>query len=299
MQDAVRSQVQLAYTDRLYLQKPTLPILRIRPEVAQSIVAQAGLNLSDLASGGIEKSQSGPGWFARDLDANVRMTVDLGPPEETTTPVVLGHLLGSDFTISNELVIVLANYDGLGLDPDGTVYEGANHNAAGTSIMLEVARLWQQEELDPRRSVLFIAWGGGSLENSGMTEFLANERSFRHLPAVASRTRLSPRILLQLDYIGAGGDTLLVQLGSNGRLVELLEESAGDVGVAVNVDPQDAVPAIERWNAPQSAWLSFAWDQAEKTPTEDVLEWIEPEKLQAVGQIVSHVLTQIVRQTNY
>ncbi|MGB3714524.1 MAG: ABC transporter permease subunit [Candidatus Promineifilaceae bacterium] len=298
-QDAVRSQVQLAYADQLYLQKPTLPILRIRPEVAQAIVTQAGLNLSDLASGGAEINQRGPGWIAHDLDANVRMTVDLSPPEETTTPVVLGHLLGSDFTISNELVVVLANYDGLGIDPDGTVYEGANHNAAGVSIMLEVARLWQQEELDPRRSVLFIAWGGGSLENSGMNEFLANERSFRHLPAVASRTRLSPSLLLQLDYIGAGGDTLLVQPGSQSQLIELLEESASDVGIAVNREPEDAVPMIERWNAPQSAWLSFAWDQAEIAPTEDVLERIEPEKLQAIGQIVSHVLTQVVRQTNY
>ncbi len=298
-QDAVRSQVQLAYDDQLYLQKPTLPILRVRPEVAQLIVAQAGMNLSDLAAGGAEISQSGPGWFAHDIDANVRMAVDLGPPEETTTPVVLGHLLGSDFTISNELVVVLANYDGLGIDPDGTVYEGANHNAAGASIMLEVARLWQQEELDPRRSVLFIAWGGGSLENSGMNEFLADERSFRHLPAVASRTRLSPRLLLQLDYIGAGGDTLLVQPRSIGRLIELLEESASDVGIAVNREAEDAVPMIERWNAPQSDWLSFAWDQAEIAPTEDVLERIEPEKLQAIGQIVSHVLTQVVRQTNY
>jgi hypothetical protein len=298
-QDAVRSQVQLAYDGQLYLQKPTIPILRVRPEVAQSIVAQAGLNLSDLGTGSAEISQHGPGWFAQDLDASVRMTVDLGPMEETTTPVVLGHLLGSDFTISNELVVVLANYDGLGIDPDGTVYEGANHNAAGASIMLEVARLWQQEELDPRRSVLFIAWGGGSLENSGMNEFLANERSLRHLPAVASRTRLSPELVFQLDYIGAGGDTLLVQPGSQSQLIELLEESASDVGIAVNPEPEDAVPMIERWNAPQSAWLSFAWDQAETTPAEDVLERIEADKLQAIGQIVSHVLTQVVRQTNY
>ena len=298
-QDAVRSEVQLAYDDRLYLQKPTIPIMRIRPEVAQSIVAQAGLNFADLSAGKAGISQSGPGWKAIDLDARVRMNVDLGPAEQTTTPVVLGHILGSDFTISNELVVVIANYDGLGVDPDGSIYEAANHNAAGVSIMLEVARLWQQEELDPRRSVLFIAWGGGSLENTGVNEFLADERSIRHLPANATRTRLAPRVVVQLDYVGAGGETLLVHPRSNSRLVELLEESATVTGITVNPDPGDLVPTMERWNSPQSAWLSIFWEDPEAAPKDDTIERVEPDKLQSIGQIISHVLTQVVRQSRY
>lgn len=298
-QNAVWSQIQLASEDRAYLQKPTIPIFRIRPEIAQKIIDESGVNLVDLASGTSEVDQQGPGWKSYDLKSRVRMTLQLDPPELSTTPVVMGHLHGSDFTISNELLVVLANYDGLGIDPDGTVYEGANHNAAGIGIMLEVARLWQQAELDPRRSVLFIAWGGGNLEASGMNEFLGDERSFRHLPAVASRNRLYPRLVLQLDYVGAGGDTLLIHPLSNSSLVPLLEESASDAGIAVNRDPGDAMPPMDRWNAPQSAWLSFAWEDANVGITEDTLERIDPEKLQALGQVVSHILTQAVRQTNY
>jgi len=163
----------------------------------------------------------------------------------------------------------------------------------------EVARLWQQQELNPRRSVLFVAWGGGALENSGVNEFLADERSIRHLPANATRNRLAPRVVLQLDYLGAGGDILLVHPRSNSRLAELLEESAADVGITVDADPGELMPSIERWSAPQSAWLSFAWNESEVTPVEDTIERLEPEKLQAIGQVVSHVLTQIVRQTRY
>jgi peptide/nickel transport system permease protein len=298
-QDAVHSQVQLADADLPYLQNPTLPTIRVRPEIAQSIVAQSGANLADVTSGDIPPSQQGPGWTAYDVDSTVRMSVQLSPPEITTTPVVLGHLLGSDFTISNELVVVIANYDGLGIEADGTVFEAANRNAAGVSMLLEVARLWQREELDPRRSVLFVAWGGGALEETGMNEFLANERSFRHLPANATRNRLAPRVVLQLDYVGAGGDTLLVHPRSNSQLARLFEESAADVGITVDPDPGDAMPPLERWSAPQSSWLSFAWNDAEVPITEDNLERIEPEKLQSIGQIISHVLTQIVRQTRY
>lgn len=297
--EAVRSQVQLAYPDQLYLQNPTIPTLRVRPHVAQAIVAQAGLNLSDLTGAGAIISQEGPGWRVYDLESTVRMSLDLGPVDETTTPVVLGHLMGSDFTIANELVVVVANYDGMGIEPDDTVFEGANRNAAGVSMLLEVARLWQQQELDPRRSVLFIAWGGGALENTGVNEFLADERSIRHLPANATRNRLAARVVIQLDYLGAGGDTLLIHPRSNSHLAELLEESAADVGIAVDPDPGDLMPSIERWSAPQSAWLSFAWNESEVSPIEDTMERVEPEKLQSIGQVISHVLTQIVRQTRY
>ena len=132
-----------------------------------------------------------------------------------------------------------------------------------------------------------------------MNEFLANERSFRHLPANATRNRLAPRVVLQLDYVGAGGDTLLVHPRSNSQLARLFEQSAADAGIAVDPDPGDAMPPLERWSAPQSSWLSFAWNDAEVPITEDNLERIEPEKLQSIGQVISHVLTQIVRQTRY
>lgn len=298
-QEAVRSQIQAVGGDQLYLQKPTIPIMRIRPEVAQAILAQAGHTISDLTTGRVEVSQQGPGWSAHDLDVSVRMAVDLGEPESSTVPVVLGHLLGSDFTISNELVVVLANYDGLGIDPDGTVYPAANHNAAGIAVMLEVARLWQQEELDPRRSVLFIAWGGGQLENDGLNDFLAEERSIRHLPAVASRTRLTPRLVLQLDYLGAGGESLVLQPGSNSRFIDLLRESAADADINLITEADESAPRIEKWYSPSGAWLSFAWEDAEEDPTEDSLDRIDAAKLQSIGQVVSHILTQVVRQTSY
>jgi ABC-type dipeptide/oligopeptide/nickel transport system permease subunit len=297
--DAVRSQIQFAHEDRRYLQNPTIPIMRIRPEVAQVILGHDNLSLSDLTTSKANVSQHGAGWWTRDLGTTVRMFVELGEPVTTSAPVVLGHILGSDFTIANELVVVLANYDSLGIDPDGTVYPGANHNAAGIGIMLEVARLWQQEELDPRRSVLFIAWGGGNLENPGLGDFLADERSIRHLPATASRTRLTPRLVFQLDYVGAGGETLLIQPRSNTHLIELLQNSTSDAGISLDPDPSDTAPPIERWNSPRSAWLSFAWQDGETIPTEDVIDRIEAAKLQSIGEVVSHVLTQVVRQTRY
>ena len=64
---------------------------------------------------------------------------------------------------------------GAGVGPlspvDGTLYPGADENGSGVAAMLEIARLWTEQEFQPRRSVLFAAWAGGDLRYSGAHGF--------------------------------------------------------------------------------------------------------------------------------
>jgi hypothetical protein len=260
-------------------------------------MASTGESLSGLFSDRSSAEQRGLGWTSHNLDARMRMSLALDNPETTPVPVVLGYVNGSDFTISNELVVIFASYDGLGVDPNGTVFPAANHNAAGIGMMLEVARLWQEQELDPRRSVLFVAWGGGQLDDSGAQKFLADRTSFRHLPANNNGTPLAPRVVLQLDYLGAGGDTLLIHPQSSTDLRELWVETASDAGIPVTMMAEDTVPQVEVLKAQRSAWLSFAWEDSAVPPSEDLMEYIDAEKLQVIGQAFTRMLTEIVRQT--
>ncbi|HUS94549.1 MAG TPA: ABC transporter permease subunit [Patescibacteria group bacterium] len=295
--NAVRSQIQSGNPEHPSLQTPTIPIFRIRPAVSQAIMASTGESLSGLFSDRSSAEQRGLGWTSHNLDARMRMSLALDNPETTPVPVVLGYVNGSDFTISNELVVIFASYDGLGVDPNGTVFPAANHNAAGIGMMLEVARLWQEQELDPRRSVLFVAWGGGQLDDSGAQKFLADRTSFRHLPANNNGTPLAPRVVLQLDYLGAGGDTLLIHPQSSTDLRELWVETASDAGIPVTMMAEDTVPQVEVLKAQRSAWLSFAWEDSAVPPSEDLMEYIDAEKLQVIGQAFTRMLTEIVRQT--
>jgi len=296
---AVRSQIQRRDPEQPSLQKPTIPVFRIRPSVAQAIMTSTGRSLADLFSDQTSADQRGPGWAAHSLDARIHMSLDLEEPEMTPVPVVLGYLHGSDFTIANELVVLFASYDGLGVDPDGTVYPSANHNAAGVGMLLEVARLWQEQGLDPRRSVLFVAWGGGQLDDPGVQQFLSDQNSFRHLPANSNGTPLAPRMVFQLDYLGAGGDTLFIHPQSSTNLTELWLETASEAGIPVAYPAEDSVPQVEAFKPQGSAWLSFAWENADVPPSEDLMEHIEAEKLQVIGQALTHMLTQIVRQTRF
>lgn len=64
---------------------------------------------------------------------------------------------------TDEIVIVGAHYDHLGLDPmlDGDqIYNGADDNASGVSAVLQIARAFLATGQQPERTVYFAFWDG-------------------------------------------------------------------------------------------------------------------------------------------
>jgi hypothetical protein len=82
---------------------------------------------------------------------------------------VIGHnvgarLRGSDPVLKDQSVILAAHFDHLGVR-NGRLYPGADDNASGVAMMLEVARTIVQSSERPKRSVIFI---GFDLEEAGL-----------------------------------------------------------------------------------------------------------------------------------
>jgi peptide/nickel transport system permease protein len=289
--DDVRSQIQVLDRGQGALRMPQIPIFRIRPDVAKALLHTDGDPVSELLS---LDSISGPvssGWFTRSLDVRAQLSLALAEPQEIDVSCVLGYMPGTDYDLAGQLVVLYASYDGLGIDPDGTIFAGANHNASGIGVLLELARLWQEQQLDARRSVLFVAWGAGQLEDSGAGVFLGQDSNFRHLPAL---TLNKPALIFELDSVGAGGDTLVAYLLSGSELGDLVESAAAEVGVEM-VWGQDA-PSPPTRRVPG---VYLAWRDSQIAPDQDRLEHIEPAKLQAVGELLSLALTRVVRQARY
>jgi len=171
-----------------YLERPPLPVFRITPATADAILSGDGLDVEALREEIAGLDGTGSPWITRELDAWVRQRLQLEPPETVTAYNVMWLLDGSDANLARELVIVSCHYDGLGRAParlgspksDGTLYPGANGNASGVAAMLEIARLWQEQEFQPRRSVLFAAWVGGELPYSGAHYFHDLPTGFIH-----------------------------------------------------------------------------------------------------------------------
>lgn len=296
----IRSEIQLADPETYYLSKPNIPIFKISTAAAGVILEGADLSLGDLFIEGTTGNQTSTEWYSIPLSVAVHMSLSLSDPISIEIPCVMGYLQGSDVGIANDLVVVAVNYDGLGRDPDGTVFPGANHNASGISTLLEVIRLWQEQGIDTRRSVLVIAWGGGYLDDPGFTAFLNDPDSFRHLPAQSSppaHRRLSPAMIIQFSGLGAGEDTLLLHPDSSERLGAYLEEKAVDLGVPLARDDSIAIPS-DFFNRQTGAdWVYFTWAGSTVPIEDDRFENIQMEKLESAGEILSYLMIKLSRQS--
>lgn len=80
---------------------------------------------------------------------------------ENGKPAIVGQnigafLRGDDPKLCDEVIIVSAHYDHLGIR-DGKVYPGADDNAGSVAMLLEVARRFAQLPQRPRRSIAFLS----------------------------------------------------------------------------------------------------------------------------------------------
>ena len=103
---------------------------------------------------------------------------------------VLGLLRGKG-AARKELILVGAHVDHLGTR-EGQVFNGADDNASGVAVMLELARVLSAREKSLRRSVLFVAFDG---EEQG----LRGSRHFCDEPLVPLE---NIALMINLDMVG-------------------------------------------------------------------------------------------------
>jgi len=104
---------------------------------------------------------------------------------------VLAILPGGEHKMADEAVLYTAHYDHFGIRPDmpgDNIFNGADDNATGCGILLEVARAFGTSAAKPRRSILFAAV---TAEEQGL---LGSEYLGKHPPIPASK------ITLDLNY---------------------------------------------------------------------------------------------------
>lgn len=90
------------------------------------------------------------------VEISAKTTVDLKRKMRN----VIAKIDGADSVLKNEFVIIGAHMDHLGISPTGEVYNGANDNASGTAVVMEIARVMKAENIKPKRTIIFALWGG-------------------------------------------------------------------------------------------------------------------------------------------
>ncbi len=126
---------------------------------------------------------------------------------------VLALLPGRDPAKQRETVVLGAHRDHFGRQA-GLLFPGADDNASGTAVLLEVARALTEAGLKPRRPILFISFSG---EEQGL---LGSRAYVRH----PSRPLASTLGMVNVDHAGAGNGRLTV------GVTQVPKETAAEAG---------------------------------------------------------------------
>lgn len=139
---------------------------------------------------------------------------------------VLGFLQGWDKSHNDRYIVVGARLDNLGVDYvtiDGEkvrrIYYGANGNASGLAMMLELARKLSYSRSLVRRSILFVGFGASANTFAGAWYFL--NRSFKDAGNIDA--------MVNLDMLGTGAHNLLLYTAGNSDLNSIADGLQGEL----------------------------------------------------------------------
>ena len=99
-------------------------------------------------------------FLSQSFDTGVRsfVNLDIAYDEKRPTENVLARIPGTDAKLRGEYVILGAHMDHLGIDMTGDVFNGADDNASGTAVVMDVARTIKANRIKPKRTIIFALW---------------------------------------------------------------------------------------------------------------------------------------------
>jgi aminopeptidase YwaD len=192
-----------------------IPVLRIKTEVADKILAKSKKTIANLEKELINTKKpvsfptgitvKGKGEIVREL-ANTR-NVEM-------------WLRGEDEKLKDEYIILGAHFDHLGMGGPGSgsraldttgVHHGADDNASGVAMMLELAEKFAKTKGSHKRSIICLAF-------TGEEEGLLGSKHFANDPGINLN---NVNVMLNLDMVGRLNETNNLQISGVGTAAGL------------------------------------------------------------------------------
>jgi hypothetical protein len=196
---------------------------------------------------------------------------------------VLGFIPGS----GPDTILIGAHRDHFGR-PAGLLFPGADDNASGTAVMLEVARALAKSGIRPQRTILFVSFSGEERDLLGSRLYVSRP--------VAPLS--STRAMINVDHAGIGNGRLTVGVtGLDKRVAQAAGEPAG---LASTLDIYgffpggDHVPFKEA-GVPTITVVSGGIHPHYHQPT-DTADTVSPEILHAAARYVLSLAWQLANE---
>ena len=217
-----------------------IPVIAISRQAAESLLDKP---LADIEQAAKSKSEAAYAEIATPINLSVDII-----RKEVPAYNVIGVLEGSDPVLKNENIVIGAHYDHLGRGGEGSgslspnsadIHHGADDNASGTAGLIELARVFISQQPRPKRTLIFIAFGG---EEEGL---LGSAYYVNH-PLTALTNTVA---MINMDMIGRMRDRKLV-IGGVGTAQEWKQlitaaNSALSMKVTANAsEPVKGVPIV-------------------------------------------------------
>lgn len=285
--------------------KDALPLTLLKSDYKNIPIIQAGEEFIKKVFGSADKLKN----LQKEIDKNCKgyssdfkdITVSLGTSteiKETPAYNVTAFLEGSDSLMRDEVLVIGAHYDHVGMKKNAggqdSIFNGADDNASGTSGVLAIAKAFSQLGEKPRRSIMFITFCG---EEKG----LFGSRYYIDNPLFPLDKTIA---MLNLDMIGRNSvDTLEIEgYSKSPELAAVNEEENKYIGFNLVYQPESSIgssdhaPFIKK-NVP--AIFYFAGIHKDYHKVSDEYPLINYQKAARVSQLAFRTALRIANDTTH
>jgi hypothetical protein len=196
----------------------------ISERIADSIFAERGVTSKEL-EGDLRKHKK-PISFP--LGASIRYRVEARHVPDGVGCNVVGFVEGSDERLKDQCIVIGAHLDHCGRHLD-VEYPGAQDNASGSAVVMEIAEAFSRLDRRPKRSVVFVLFGGEEKGLEGSNVYAENP----------GRTGLDA--MFNFDMTGEGDGTNCGYTPNPGELKLVLEDADAHVGTLRRMWPIEHV----------------------------------------------------------
>jgi hypothetical protein len=272
------------------------PVFSIREASLERLLAPSGFDL------GAARADDGRSSIAVQEFPEVQVSLRprLRVIEEHSAPNVAGVLPGSDAALGDEQIVFSAHLDHVGVgSPDATgdsIHNGADDDASGSAVILELAEAFASLPLAPRRSVTFL-WVSGEEKGLWGSGYFTQHP---HVPI--------DRIVANLnaDMVGRNWTDTIVAIGKEhsdlGRTLDAVNEAHSELGITAIDDiwPEENFYSrsdhfnFARRGVPVLFFFNGTHDDYHRPS--DELEKIDTEKAARIGRLMFYLGLQIANE---
>ncbi len=263
-----------------------IPVVQLKWKQADKLFAIGGKKLSQI------QAAIDADFTPRSQPLAKRATISTSFTEQRVeVPNVVGVLPGK----TEEIVVLGAHFDHIGNDETGMcskvvrkdvsdgICNGADDNASGTAMLLELARAYQALGVQPQRTIVFAHFSGEELGLLG-SKALSADPSFPMDKVVA---------MVNLDMVGRLGPRGLAVGGihTSADWMPLLDE-LGNYGMEILYEGATTTRSDHAWWFRKSIPVLFFFTglHADYHRAGDHVDALTPEGLKSIGQMVADLV---------